>query len=152
VLGDSYTTLAPALVEAEIAFGPGKVAFNDGAKAFVKAPLINKEQGCHCFLSLATQAVINEKAGAQGVADETHIEIPDSIAQAMRLPLSDQKQQLLIELAVALYARDILSFGKARELAGLSKYEFGLHLGRRGIHRRCGAEELQDDSTYTRGQ
>ena len=48
------------------------------------------------------------------------LEIPDAIAQAIRLPLSDQKQQLLIELAVALYARDILSFGKARELAGLT--------------------------------
>ena len=80
------------------------------------------------------------------------LEIPDAIAQAIRLPLSDQKQQLLIELAVALYARDILSFGKARELAGLSKHEFGLLLGRRGIQRHYGAEELQDDITYARGQ
>ena len=80
------------------------------------------------------------------------LEIPDAIAQAIRLPLSDQKQQLLIELAVALYARDILSFGKARELAGLSKYEFGVLLGRRGIHRHYGVEELQDDVTYARGQ
>ncbi len=79
------------------------------------------------------------------------IEIPDTVAQALRLPLPEQKQQLLIELALALYARDILAFGKARELTGLSKYEFGLLLGRRGIPRHYGAEELEDDIAYARG-
>jgi len=78
------------------------------------------------------------------------LEIPDAIAQAIRLPLSDQEQQLLVELAVTLYARDMLSFGKARELSGLSKYEFGLLLGRRGIPRHYGAEELRDDAIYAR--
>ena len=53
------------------------------------------------------------------------LEIPDSIAQAMRLPAADQEQQLLIELAVALYAQGILSFGKARELAQMDRYAFG---------------------------
>jgi predicted HTH domain antitoxin len=76
------------------------------------------------------------------------LEIPDAVAQAMRMPRSEQEQQLLIELAVALYARDILSFGKARELTGLSKYEFGLLLSRRSIPRHYGPEELQDDLTY----
>lgn len=76
------------------------------------------------------------------------LEIPDAVAQAMRVPRSEQKQQLLIELAVALYARDILSFGKARDLTGLGKYEFGLLLGRRNIPRHYGPEELQDDLTY----
>jgi predicted HTH domain antitoxin len=76
------------------------------------------------------------------------LEIPDAVAQAMRMPRSEQEQQLLIELAVALYARDILSFGKARELTGLSKYEFGLLLSRRNIPRHYGPEELQDDLTY----
>ena len=80
------------------------------------------------------------------------LEIPDAIAHAIRLPLSDQEQQLLVELAVTLYARDMLSFGKARELSGLSKYEFGLLLGRRGIPRHYGTEELRDDVTYARGQ
>jgi predicted HTH domain antitoxin len=54
------------------------------------------------------------------------LEIPDHVAKAIRLPLVEQKQQLLVELAVALYARGMLSFGKARELASLSKYEFGV--------------------------
>ncbi len=78
------------------------------------------------------------------------LEIPDAVVQAIRLPRSEKKQQLLLELAVALYARDILSFGKARELADLDKYEFGLILGRRNIPRHYQAEELQDDVTYGR--
>ncbi len=78
------------------------------------------------------------------------LQIPDSVAQAMRLPLLDQQQQLLIELAVALYARGILSFGKARELAGLNKYEFGRLLGRRSIPRHYTADDLSDDVAYAR--
>ena len=78
------------------------------------------------------------------------LEIPDHITQALRLPLTEQKQQLFIELAVALYARSILSYGKARELAGLSKYEFGLLLGQRGVPRHYAAEDLQDDVSYAR--
>lgn len=80
------------------------------------------------------------------------IEIPDHIVQAIRLPLDEQKQQLLVELALALYARGILSFGKARELTGLSKYEFGVLLGRRDIPRHYQPEDLQDDVTYAHHQ
>ena len=80
------------------------------------------------------------------------LEIPDHVAQAIRLPLVEQKQQLLIELAVALYARGMLSFGKARELAGLSKYEFGVLLGKREIPRHYEAEDLRDDLIYARRQ
>lgn len=79
-----------------------------------------------------------------------NLEIPDHVAQAIRLPLEEQQQQLLVELAVALYARGILSFGKARELAGLSKYEFGLLLGKRRIPRHYSSEDLQDDLMYAR--
>ncbi len=78
------------------------------------------------------------------------LEIPDSVVEALRLSPIDQKQQLLIELAVALYARSLLSFGKARELAGLSKYEFGVLLGGRGIPRHYSADDLRDDVNYAR--
>jgi predicted HTH domain antitoxin len=76
------------------------------------------------------------------------LEIPDDVAQAIRLPTTEQPQQLLLELAVALYARRALSFGKARELAQMSKYEFGLLLGRRGIPRHYDLEDLDDDVAY----
>jgi len=80
------------------------------------------------------------------------LEIPDSVARAMRLPETTQKQQLLIELAVTLYAQGILSFGKARELARLGKYEFGLLLGQRAVPRHYEEEDLQDDLIYARGE
>ena len=78
--------------------------------------------------------------------------IPDSVAQAIRLPEKRLREEMLLELAAALYAQEALSFGKARELAGLSKYEFGRILGQRGIARHYGEEELTDDLTYIHGE
>jgi len=77
-----------------------------------------------------------------------HIEIPEDVAQAIRLPESRIKSELLTELAVGLYSQDILSFGKARELARMGKYEFGQLLGKRSIPRHYGTEELGEDMTY----
>ena len=53
------------------------------------------------------------------------LSIPDSVTRALRLPKGEQQARLATELALSLYEQEILSFGKARELAGLSKYEFG---------------------------
>ncbi len=44
--------------------------------------------------------------------------IPTFVAWAIRLPEKRIVQNLLEELAVALYVQELLSFGKARELAG----------------------------------
>ena len=80
------------------------------------------------------------------------LEIPEEIAQAIRLPEERMKQDLLVELAVALYSQGFLSFGKARELAGMGKYEFGHLLGKRGVPRHYGTEELEEDLAYSRGE
>ena len=80
------------------------------------------------------------------------LEIPDQVAHAIRLPASEQQQSLMTELAVALYARGILSFGKARELTPLNRIEFGQLLGRRGIPRHYTEQDLEDDIAYARGQ
>lgn len=74
--------------------------------------------------------------------------IPDTVAQAIRLPEAQVEPELRKELAVALYAQGYLSFGKARELASLSYYEFGRLLGARGVVRHYGAQELAEDLTY----
>ncbi|NER92945.1 MAG: UPF0175 family protein [Symploca sp. SIO1B1] len=76
------------------------------------------------------------------------ISISDSILQAIRLPEQRIEQELLQELAIALYTQDILSFGKARELAQMDKYEFGQLLGRREVVRHYSIEELDDDLIY----
>ena len=77
-----------------------------------------------------------------------HLEIPDSISQAIRLPSGERTKRLLIELAVSLYAQGILSFGKARELAEMGKYEFGRLLGERQIARHYGEVDLEEDLDY----
>jgi predicted HTH domain antitoxin len=82
---------------------------------------------------------------------DIEIHIPDSVAQAIRLPEARIPQELLVELAIALYTQGILSFGKARELADMGKYEFGQLLGKHGVLRHYGQEELEDDLKYARG-
>ncbi|MFQ5419585.1 MAG: UPF0175 family protein [Anaerolineae bacterium] len=80
------------------------------------------------------------------------LSIPDSVVQAIRLPEKRLREEMLLELAIALYAQEALSFGKARELAGFGKYEFGQFLGQRGIVRHYGTVELEDDLAYARGE
>ncbi len=80
------------------------------------------------------------------------LEIPDQVAYAIRLPANEQQESLMTELAVALYARGILSFGKARELTPFSRVEFGLLLGRRDIPRHYAKQDLEDDIAYACGQ
>ncbi len=78
------------------------------------------------------------------------LRIPDSVTEAIRLPEDAISGQLLVELAVALYAGGMLSFGKARELTGLSHYEFARLLGKRSVVRHYGQQELEDDLAYAR--
>jgi predicted HTH domain antitoxin len=80
------------------------------------------------------------------------LEIPDSVTQALRLPQPEQRRRLTTELALSLYTQGILSFGKARELTALSKYEFGQLLGERRIPRQYDSTDLQDDIAYARGK
>ena len=76
------------------------------------------------------------------------LEIPDQVAQAMRLPALEQQQHVMIELAVALYAGGILSFGKARKLTNLNKVEFGLLLGQQNIPRHYTTQDVEDNIAY----
>jgi predicted HTH domain antitoxin len=80
------------------------------------------------------------------------LNIPDSIVKSIRLPENRIESELLKELAVALYAQEMLSFAQARELAKMGHYEFGQLLGERKVIRHYGKEELQEDLNYARGQ
>ena len=77
-----------------------------------------------------------------------NINIPDDVWQSMKLPEGDKHGHLLLELAIVLYQRNILSFGKARELAKLSKWEFDEQLGKRKIDRHYSQDDLTNDVTY----
>ena len=49
------------------------------------------------------------------------------------------------ELAIRLYAKGLLSFGKARQLAGMTRWDFHDLLGEESIPRRYDVEELEED-------
>jgi predicted HTH domain antitoxin len=78
--------------------------------------------------------------------------IPDEISTALKLPDLEKKARLLRELAIVLYDRGILSFGKARELARLSKWQFHDELGKRKIARHYGLKEFSEDLSYATGR
>ena len=59
--------------------------------------------------------------------------IPEDVFDSIRLPDGEKDEALRLELAVSLYRRGALGFGKARELAGMSKEEFHSVLGDREV-------------------
>ncbi len=69
------------------------------------------------------------------------LEIPRELPQVTKMTRAELKQ----ELALALFAQNKISFGKARELAGLTVWQFQNELGRRGIPPHYDAEEFAED-------
>ncbi len=78
--------------------------------------------------------------------------IPEAVAGSIRLPLPEVEKRLLAELSAALNAQEILSFGKAAELANLSRYAFADFIGERNIPRHYSEENLAQDLHYAGGQ
>lgn len=81
-----------------------------------------------------------------------HLDIPESIAASLRLPVPEVQPRLRAELALALYGQGILSFGKASELAGISRLAFAELAASRELPRHYTEEELAQDLDYARGQ
>lgn len=78
------------------------------------------------------------------------IKIPRDIVEGARIPEKEFEKVARIELAVALYAKGILSLGQARRLAGLSKWEFLEELAKRQVERHYTREELEDDIAFAK--
>ncbi|WP_434531587.1 UPF0175 family protein (plasmid) [Haloarcula sp. NS06] len=76
------------------------------------------------------------------------IEIDEEVYEALQIPEGRTAAGMKQELAVSLYARDVLSFGKARALAELSHREFQALLGDREIPRHYTDTELAEDLDY----
>ena len=76
------------------------------------------------------------------------VEIPDSVAEGLRLPESEVASRLRCELAAALYQRAILAFGKAAELASLTRESFAIELARRNIPRHYSEQDASLDEGY----
>lgn len=76
------------------------------------------------------------------------LEIPDEIARQLPALPAERDARLLLELAVALYAKGTLALAQGAALAGLSRLDFGREVGERGIPRHYGAEDLAEDVVY----
>ncbi len=72
-------------------------------------------------------------------------EIPDDLFHAMKLPPGEAQVRIRCELAVRLYEKGVLSFGKARELSQLTRWEFHELLGKEGVARRYDVDEFEED-------
>ncbi len=82
---------------------------------------------------------------------ELTLKIPQEVWLALKLPDQAVEKILLLELSISLYERKILSFGKSRELSGLSKWEFHEELGKRKIERHYDLISFQEDLQYGLG-
>lgn len=73
------------------------------------------------------------------------LQIPSELAEALQLPAPERLSRLRHELALRLYDKGLLSFGKARELAQLGNWDFHELLAQEGMLRRYDVQELQHD-------
>jgi len=79
------------------------------------------------------------------------IEIPVEVLSATKLPPREVEQEFRKELAVALYQRGVLSLGKARVLAQMTRWEFEELLGHYRILRHYTEMDVQEDIEYGLG-
>ena len=73
------------------------------------------------------------------------VEIPEQIALSLKIPKTELHERLRTELAIRLYQKGILGFGKARELSKVNKWQFQEMLATEGIFLNYDAEELEKD-------
>lgn len=83
--------------------------------------------------------------------DKIILEVPADIAQAVKLPPGELEREFRKELAVGLYVRRVLSLGKARALAGMTRWEFEELLGERRVPRHYTPADLDEDIQYAAG-
>jgi predicted HTH domain antitoxin len=76
------------------------------------------------------------------------IELPCDILHASRMTTDELRR----ELALTLFAQGRISFGKAREVAGLSVATFQQLLGSRGINVHYDVDDYREDMSTLQAQ
>lgn len=79
---------------------------------------------------------------------DVDVSIPGEVFKSMKLPENEKEELIRVEIAFTFYEKGALSFGKARQLAGMTKEQFHRELGERGIERHYTEEELEEDIAY----
>lgn len=78
-------------------------------------------------------------------------EVPDSMLQEIHLPLAAAQAEVTKEVAVAMYARGLLSLGRASEFSGVTRPEFESLLAQRHVERPYDTAELERDLAWAKG-
>lgn len=73
------------------------------------------------------------------------MEIPRDVLFAARINEEEASLELKKELALYLFEKGVLSFGKASELAGMSQWDFMDLSGSKGIPLHYGTKEFEED-------
>ena len=80
------------------------------------------------------------------------LEIPSEVVDSVRVPPQEVEARLRLELAVALYAQNLLSGGKAATLAGIDRWQWEDVLASRHIERHYDDDAVTDDLAYGQGR
>jgi predicted HTH domain antitoxin len=78
-------------------------------------------------------------------------QVPDSILQEVHLPLASAQAAVMKEVVLALYARGLLSLGRASEFSGLTRPEFESLLAQRHVERPYDTAELERELAWAKG-
>lgn len=79
------------------------------------------------------------------------IALSEDVVGSVRIPPDEIEDELRKELAVALYARGVLSAAKARKLANQTVWQFQQLLDRHELARDYDEIELAEDLAYAHG-
>jgi|GEM_PF-544241 len=78
------------------------------------------------------------------------LEVSDNLHLLLGIPRDQLEKRLRLELAVDLYAQNLLSMGKAADVAGLNRFNFNDILAERNIPMHYGQKELEEDLDFAR--
>ena len=73
------------------------------------------------------------------------LNIPEHVVDTLQIPTMEKVARLRQELGIRLYQKELLTFGKARELAQVTKWEFHELLAKENIERHYDIDELNMD-------
>jgi predicted HTH domain antitoxin len=76
------------------------------------------------------------------------VTIPDRVTKLME---ASTEQEVVEQLALWLYSRNRISMGKASELAGVSRWEFGDLMHKYGVYHNYSIEDLEQDVATLEG-
>ena len=109
------------------------------------AELTRRIEALEARLSQLDGAPILREAGPVYATAEENMEegvvVPAKILRASGL----SPQEFLVELAVFLFDKEVLTLGQAKTLAGMSMADFMQLLGQRGVNMHYDVEEFKQD-------